>query len=100
VGGALVILPEGLLVAGKLDPSHDADAVAAFLAHAYRQVSRSASEAKVGNVTRIEFWANDVPWIIFGLDGALLAVFGSGSGNLPAAELAGFATELGKKRGA
>ncbi|MFO1513280.1 MAG: roadblock/LC7 domain-containing protein [Verrucomicrobiota bacterium] len=98
VAGALVVLPEGLLVAAELATSQDADALAAFLARAFGRVSQCARESLVGQMSHLEFAADSIPWHIFRLNGVLFAAFGLAGGSLPVAELATLAKELDRKR--
>ena len=98
VAGALVVLPEGLLVASKILPGQDADGLAAFLAQAAGRLSQAANEAHVGDVSRLEFCADNVPWQIIRLQGVLVAAFGSAGGTLPTAELAALAEGLNRMR--
>jgi len=100
VGGALVVLPEGLLVAAKVLTNQNPDALAAFLAGAWGRVSKSAEEAQVGELSQMEFTAQGIPWKIFRLHGVLFAAFGCVDGVLPIPELAAIAGEFElKKRG-
>jgi predicted regulator of Ras-like GTPase activity (Roadblock/LC7/MglB family) len=94
VAGALVVLPEGLLVASNFSLPQNPDALAAFLARALGKVVECAEEARIGELSRLQFWADNVPWLIFRLDGVLLASFGQPGGSLPAEELAAMAVEL------
>jgi predicted regulator of Ras-like GTPase activity (Roadblock/LC7/MglB family) len=96
--GALVVLPEGLLVAAKLSTSQDPDALAAFLARAFGRVNQSAKESQVGELSQLEFRANSIPWQIFRLNGVLFATFGLAGRTLPASQLAALASEFDRKK--
>jgi predicted regulator of Ras-like GTPase activity (Roadblock/LC7/MglB family) len=98
VAGALVVLPEGLLVASKLSGGQDPDALAAFLAQAMSRITQFAKEAEVGELSRLEFWANNVHWLVFRLNGIYFVSFGWAGGELPTAELASMAAALDRKR--
>ncbi len=100
VAGALVVLPEGLLVAAELSTSQDDDALAAFLARAFGRVNQCARESLVGELSHLEFAADGIPWHIFRLNGILFAAFGLAGGSLPLPELTTLAKELDRKRGA
>jgi predicted regulator of Ras-like GTPase activity (Roadblock/LC7/MglB family) len=98
VAGAMVVLPEGLLVAGKLSTNQDSDALAAFLARAFGRVNQCARESHIGELSHLEFRAGNIPWQIFRLNGVLFAAFGSAGGTLPLSELTALAWELDRKR--
>jgi hypothetical protein len=100
VAGALVVLPEGLLVAAKVATDQNPDALAAFIARALGRVNKCAEEANIGELSQMEFTAQGVPWKIFRLHGVLFAAFGRAGGMLPIPELAAIAGEFElKKRG-
>ena len=98
VAGAMVVLPEGLLVAAQVPPDQNPDALAAFLAQAFGRVSVCATEAQIGEISHLEFTAQTVPWRIFRLHGVLLAVFGHAGGSLPTPQLVGLAGEFDRKK--
>jgi len=98
VAGALVVLPEGLLVAAKVAPDRNPDALAAFLARALGRVNNCAEEAQLGELSQMEFTAQGVPWKIFRLHGVLFAAFGLAGGMLPHPQLAALAGEFDRKK--
>ncbi|HEX5220754.1 MAG TPA: hypothetical protein VFZ59_14380 [Verrucomicrobiae bacterium] len=98
VAGALVVLPEGLLVAARVATDQNPDALAAFLAQALGRVSQCAEEAQLGELSQLDFIAQGVPWKIFRLHGVLFAAFGPASGMLPHPQLAAIAGEFDRKK--
>jgi len=98
VVGALVVLPEGLLVAAKVSTDQNPDALAAFLARALGRVNTCAEEAQIGELSHLEFVAQNVPWKIFRLHGVLFAAFGCAGGTLPTPQLAAIAGEFDRKK--
>ena len=98
VVGALVVLPEGLLVAAKVATDQNPDALAAFLARALGRVNKCAEEAQIGELSQMDFIAQAVPWKIFRLHGVLFAAFGRAGGTLPTPKLAAIAGEFDRKK--
>ena len=98
VAGALVVLPEGLLVAAQISTEQNPDALAAFLARALGRVDKCAEEAHLGELSQLEFIAQNVPWKIFRLHGVLFAAFGRANGTLPHQQLAAIAGEFDRKK--
>lgn len=98
VAGALVVLPEGLLVAAKVATDQNPDALAAFLARALGRVNKCAEEALIGELSQLDFIAQGVPWKIFRLHGVLFAAFGRAGGTLPTLQLAAIAGEFDRKK--
>lgn len=97
VAGAMVVLPEGLVVASKLSGGQNPDALAAFLAQAMSRIVQFTKEAEVGELSRLTFWANEVQWLVFRLNGIFVVAFGWAGGELPTAELAVLAAEFERK---
>lgn len=98
VAGALVVLPEGLLVAARVATDQNPDALAAFLARALGRVNQCAEEAQLGELSQLDFIAQGVPWKIFRLHGVLFAAFGPAGGMLPHPQLASIAGEFDRKK--
>jgi len=98
VAGAMVVLPEGLLVAGKISTDQNPDGLAAFVARALGRTSQCAEESQLGELDHLEFGVSGVPWRIFRLHGVLFAAFGRAGGTLPIPQLATLAGEFDRKK--
>jgi predicted regulator of Ras-like GTPase activity (Roadblock/LC7/MglB family) len=97
VAGALITLPDGLLVASQLPPALNPDALAGFLPQAFVRLSQSAREYRVGDLKDVAFTAGETPWHIFKVGSIFFGVFGRAGVALPTAELAALAAELDRK---
>jgi predicted regulator of Ras-like GTPase activity (Roadblock/LC7/MglB family) len=97
VSGALIMLPEGLLVAGKMSSDQDLDGLAAFLARAFGRLAQSAQDCHIGDPTGLNFIVNNVSWQIFRLKELLFAVAGVSGDPLPIAQLTALAGELNRE---
>jgi predicted regulator of Ras-like GTPase activity (Roadblock/LC7/MglB family) len=98
VYGALVALPDGLLVAAKLDPSVNGDTIAALIPQMYAKLSGCTKELRMGELNNLNFTVGNVPWKIFRVNGIFFAAFGCAREPLPTAQLAGLAAELDYKK--
>jgi predicted regulator of Ras-like GTPase activity (Roadblock/LC7/MglB family) len=98
VYGALVALPDGLLVASKLDPSQNGDAIAALIPQMYSKLSGCTKELRMGELNNLNFTVGNVPWKIFRVNGIFFAAFGCVGEPLPTAHLAQLASELDYKK--
>jgi len=97
VEGALIALPDGLLVASKLSNSLNADTLAAFLPQIFGKVSQSTKELRMGDLNNLNFTVGNVPWKIFRVNAIFFAAFGRAGEALPTAQLAALAAELDHK---
>jgi predicted regulator of Ras-like GTPase activity (Roadblock/LC7/MglB family) len=98
VGGALIALPDGLLVAAKIPADMNADTLAAFLPQIFGRVSQSTRELRMGDLNNLNFTVGLVPWKIFRVGAIYFAAFGVAGQPLPGAQLAGIAAELDRKK--
>jgi predicted regulator of Ras-like GTPase activity (Roadblock/LC7/MglB family) len=98
VAGALVALPDGLMVASKLSPDLNGDTLAAFLPHIFGKVSQCTKELRMGELNNLNFTVGNVPWKIFRVNAIFFAAFGRAGQGLPTAELAALAGELDRKK--
>jgi predicted regulator of Ras-like GTPase activity (Roadblock/LC7/MglB family) len=98
VAGALVALPDGLMVAGKLSPDLNGDTLAAFLPHIFGKVSQCTKELRMGELNNLNFTVGNVPWKIFRVNAIFFAAFGRIGEPLPTAQLAVLAAELDHKK--
>ena len=98
VDGALVALPDGLMVASKLSPNLNGDTLAAFLPHIFGKVSQCTKELRMGELNNLHFTVGNVPWKIFRVNAIFFAAFGSPGKPLPTAQLAALAGQLDRKK--
>lgn len=97
VVGALISLPDGLMVACKIPPDLNADTLAAFLPQIYGRVNQCSRELRMGELNNLSFTVGNVPWKIFRVNAVYFAAFGLAGQSLPAAQLAALAAELDRK---
>lgn len=98
VYGALVVLPDGLLVAAKLDPALNGETVAALIPQMYSKLSGCTKELRMGELNNLNFTVGKVPWKIFRVNGIFFAAFGCTGEPLPTGHLAELAAELDYKK--
>lgn len=96
--GALVALPDGLMVASKLSADLNGDTLAAFLPHIFGKVSQCTKELRMGELNNLHFTVGNVPWKIFRVNAIFFAAFGRAGQPLPTAQLAALAAELDRKK--
>jgi predicted regulator of Ras-like GTPase activity (Roadblock/LC7/MglB family) len=98
VYGAMVALPDGLLVASKLSPDVNGDAIAALIPQMYSKLSGCTKELRMGELNNLNFTVGNVPWKIFRVNGIFFAAYGCEGEPLPGAHLAELAAELDYKK--
>jgi hypothetical protein len=98
VAGALVALPDGLMVASDIPSDLNADTLAAFLPQIYGRVSQCTRELRMGDLNNLNFTVGNVPWKVFRIHGVYFAAFGRAGESLPTAQLALLAGELDRKK--
>jgi predicted regulator of Ras-like GTPase activity (Roadblock/LC7/MglB family) len=98
VAGALVALPDGLMVASKVSAELNGDTIAAFLPHIFGKVSQCTKELRMGELNNLNFTVGNVPWKIFRVNAIFFAVFGHPGEPLPSRELVALAAELDRKK--
>jgi len=98
VAGALVALPDGLMVASKLSADLNGDTLAAFLPHIFGKVTQCTKELRMGELNNLNFTVGNVPWKIFRVNAIYFAAFGKAGQPLPTAQLAALAGELDRKK--
>jgi predicted regulator of Ras-like GTPase activity (Roadblock/LC7/MglB family) len=98
VAGALVALPDGLMVASKLSSDLNGDTLAAFLPHIFGKVSQCTKELRMGELNNLHFTVGNVPWKIFRVNAIFFAAFGRAGQPLPSAQLAALAGELDRRK--
>lgn len=97
VDGALIGLPDGLLVASRIPSSMNADTVAAFLPQIFGKVSQCTRELRLGDLNNLNFTVGNIPWKIFKVGAIYFAAFGRAGEAMPTAQLAALAAELDHK---
>jgi predicted regulator of Ras-like GTPase activity (Roadblock/LC7/MglB family) len=97
VAGALIALPDGLMVASQVPPDLNGDTLAAFLPQIFGKVSQSTKELRMGELNNLNFTVGNVPWKIFRVNAIYFAAFGRAGEVLPTAQLAALAGELDHK---
>jgi hypothetical protein len=97
VAGALIALPDGLMVASHLSSDLNGDTLAAFLPQIMGRVSQCTKELRMGELNNLNFTVGLVPWKIFRVNAIFFAAFGRSGEPLPTAQLASLAAELDRK---
>lgn len=97
VAGALIALPDGLMVASRLSPDLNGDTLAAFLPQIFGKVNQCTKELRMGELNNVNFTVGNVPWKIFRVNAIFFAAFGRAGEPLPTAQLAALAGELDHK---
>lgn len=97
VAGALIALPDGLMVAGQIPPDLNGDTLAGFVPHIFNKVGQAANELRMGELNNVAFTVGNVPWKIFKVNAVLFAAFGKAGQPMPTAKLAALAAELDQK---
>src|SRR5207245_4003134 len=88
VAGALIALPDGLMVASQLSPELNGETLAAFLPQIFGKVSQCTKELRMGELNNLNFTVGNVPWKIFRVNAIFFAAFGREGEPLPTAQLA------------
>ena len=97
VAGALIALPDGLMVANRIPAELNGDTLAAFLPQIFAKVSQCTKELRMGDLNNLNFTVGNVPWKIFRVNAIFFAAFGRAGEPLPTAQLAALAAELDRK---
>jgi predicted regulator of Ras-like GTPase activity (Roadblock/LC7/MglB family) len=97
VEGALIALPDGLLVASRIPPTMNGETIAGFLSQIFNRVSQCTKELRMGDLNNLNFTIGSVPWKIFKVGAIYFAAFGRPGEPLPTSQLAGIAAELDRK---
>jgi predicted regulator of Ras-like GTPase activity (Roadblock/LC7/MglB family) len=97
VAGALIALPDGLMVASRLSSDLNGDTLAAFLPQIFAKVNHCTKELRMGELNNLNFTVGNVPWKIFRVHAIFFAAFGRPGQPLPTSQLAALAAELDHK---
>jgi predicted regulator of Ras-like GTPase activity (Roadblock/LC7/MglB family) len=100
VGGALIVLQDGLLVAAQLPPGLDGDTIAAFLPQMYGRMNQYCKELRFGDPTKMTFILGEMPLKIYRGEGLFFTVLGRTGEDLPHPQLDVIAAQLGSKSNA
>ena len=98
VAGALIALPDGLMVASRLSADLNGDTLAAFLPQIFSKVSACTKELRMGELNNLNFTVGNVPWKIFRVNAIFFAAFGRPGQPLPTSQLVSLAAELDRKK--
>jgi predicted regulator of Ras-like GTPase activity (Roadblock/LC7/MglB family) len=94
VAGALIALPDGLMVANRLPADLNGDTLAAFLPQIFGKINQCTKELRMGELNNVNFTVGNIPWKIFRVNAIFFAAFGRAAEPLPTAQLAALAAEL------
>jgi hypothetical protein len=97
VEGAVIALPDGLMVASQLPPGLNGDTLAALIPQLFGKVSQCTQELRMGEVNNLNFTVGNIPWKIFRINALYFAAFGRKGQALPTAQLAALVGELDHK---
>jgi predicted regulator of Ras-like GTPase activity (Roadblock/LC7/MglB family) len=97
VAGALVCMPDGLLVAGQVPIPLKAETVAAFVPQIFKKLNEYTSEAQMGEIQGITISLNNGTWQVYRLNNVFFAVMGRLNETLPIAQLNAIASEMTKQ---
>jgi len=97
VAGALIALPDGLMVASQLAPDLNGETLAAFLPQIFGKLAQCTKELRMGELNNLNFTVGNVPWKIFRVNAIFFAAFGRTGEPLPTSHLAALAAELDHK---
>jgi len=97
IEGALIALPDGLLVSSKLPAGVNGDTLAAFLPHLYGKVTQCTQELRMGELNNLKFTVGNVPWKVYRVNALYFAAFGKTGEPLPGGELHALVMELDRK---
>jgi predicted regulator of Ras-like GTPase activity (Roadblock/LC7/MglB family) len=87
IAGALVTLADGLPVANRLPSGASAESLAALVPQLFNRVGASLKEFQMGELTRLRFCAEEVPWEILRIGKVYVAAFGRVGESFPEEEL-------------
>jgi predicted regulator of Ras-like GTPase activity (Roadblock/LC7/MglB family) len=97
VEGALIALPDGLMVASSIPENMNAETIAGFLPQIFNRVSQCTKELRMGELNNLNFTVGNVPWKIFKVGAIFFAAFGRPGEPMSTAQLAGIAADLDRK---
>ncbi|MBI4325599.1 MAG: roadblock/LC7 domain-containing protein [Chloroflexi bacterium] len=96
LAGALIVLPDGLLVAGQLPPGLNGETIAAFVPQMFGRMQQYTKELKLGDPGHLTILIESVPLQIFKAGTVYLAVLGRAGEPLPRPQLTAIAAQLSR----
>lgn len=97
VAGALIALPDGLMVASRIAPDLNGETLAAFLPQIFTKMTSCTKELRMGDLNNLHFTVGNTPWKIFKVNAIFFAAFGRPGEAMPTAQLSALAAELDHK---
>ena len=97
VAGALIALPDGLMVASQIAAELNGETLAAFLPQIFGKLSQCTKELRMGELNNLNFTVGNIPWKIFRVNAIFFAAFGRSGEPLPTGALVALAAELDHK---
>ncbi|MDD5139658.1 MAG: roadblock/LC7 domain-containing protein [Verrucomicrobiales bacterium] len=98
VAGAIIALPDGLMVANQIPADQNGETLAAFIPQIFARVNQCSRELRMGDMNNLSFTVGNVPWKIFRVNAVYFAAFGRANETLPGAQLAALAVSLDRKK--
>jgi len=98
VAGAIIALPDGLMVASQIPADLNGETLAAFIPQIFARVKQCSHELRMGEMNNLGFTVGNVPWKIFRVNAVYFAAFGRANETLPNAQLASLAASLDRKK--
>jgi predicted regulator of Ras-like GTPase activity (Roadblock/LC7/MglB family) len=98
VAGAIIALPDGLMVASQIPADLNGDTLAAFIPQIFARVKQCTHELRMGDMNNLSFTVGNVPWKIFRVNAVYFAAFGRANETLPSPQLAALAGSLDRKK--
>jgi predicted regulator of Ras-like GTPase activity (Roadblock/LC7/MglB family) len=97
VGGAIMTLNDGWLVAAELPPGLSSDNVAGFVSQVFGRANQFAKDLGTGELTNMQFTTGKIPWLVCNAGDVFFAVMGRADEPLPFAQVEFIAGELRKQ---
>lgn len=94
VGGALIAMPDGLLVANRSQPNLNGDMLAAFLPQLFGRLEQYAKELKWGEIRSLNFEVDNMAVHIFNVGYVYFTVLGRAGEDLPLTSIKAVAAYL------
>jgi len=87
VGGAVIAMTDGLMVAGQMTTGLNPEAIAGFIPQMHGRVTQYAQEMKLGDAKKLTLVIGELPFRIYRLGGLFFAVVGKPEEALPGPQL-------------